>query len=346
MLKVGVAGIGFMGWIHWLAYQRVDGIEVGAIQSRSEKKRSGDWRGIKGNFGPEGEHVDLQGVSTYATFEEMLADDSLDIIDLCLPPDQHVNAAEQALNAGKHVLCEKPMALTPEGCDTMVAAANKAGKQLLIAHVLPFGSEYAEARRIIDSGKYGALIGGRFQRVISDPLWLEGFWDPNIIGGPLVDLHVHDAHLIRLLFGMPTHVLSQGRMRGDVVEYCDTQFKFPDPKLVVSSASGVIYQQGRPFTHSFEIHLEKATLHYDLQVFSDTVEIMPLKVLTSDDEVIRPDLGEHDDLAGFVGELSELARAVAANEPSPILGGDLARDAVLLCQRQTESVRDSKQVEV
>ena len=47
------------------------------------------------------------------------------------------------------------------------------------------------------------LLGGHFLRVISDPLWLKDFYDPHRVGGPLVDLHVHDAHFIRLLFGMP-----------------------------------------------------------------------------------------------------------------------------------------------
>ena len=51
------------------------------------------------------------------------------------------------------------------------------------------------------------------------------------VGGPLVDLHVHDAHFIRLLFGMPTTLTSQGRLRGDVVEHCSTLFGFSDPPL-------------------------------------------------------------------------------------------------------------------
>ncbi|QDU98371.1 Gfo/Idh/MocA family protein [Lignipirellula cremea] len=346
MLKAGVAGIGFMGWIHWLAYQQVDGIEVAAIQSRNEKKRAGDWRGIQGNFGPPGAEVDLTGVSAYATFEEMLADPTLDLIDLCLPPDQHPGMAEQALQAGKHVFCEKPMALTAEACDSMVAAAEKAGKQLLIGHVLPFGPEYSKALQIIESGEYGKLLGGHFRRVISDPTWIEGFYDPHKSGGPLIDLHVHDAHFIRLLFGMPTTVTSQGRMRGEVVEYCDTLFGFEDPSLVVSSATGVIYQQGRPFMHSFEIHLEKATLQFELQVFADGVETLPLKILASDGQVLRPDLGLRGEVDGFIGEIQEMVGAITSGKPSAILGGQLARDAVVLCQKQTESVRERRAVEV
>ncbi len=256
MIHVGIAGVGFMGWIHWLAYRASRGIRVAAIATRDPKRRAGDWRGIQGNFGPPGEQVDLSGVRACERLEELLRDPSIDLVDLCLPPHLHAEATLQALAAGKHVFVEKPMALTTEDCDRMVEAARKAGKQLLVGHVLPFFPEYAEARRLIEEGRHGKVLGGSFKRVISDPAWLKDFYDPGKIGGPLVDLHVHDAHLIRLLFGMPTSVTSQGRMRGDVVEYCHSMFRFPEPSLVVSAASGVINQQGRAFTHGFEIHLE------------------------------------------------------------------------------------------
>ena len=83
----------------------------------------------------------------------------------------------------------------------------------------------------------------------------------------MLDLHVHDAHFIRLLFGMPVSVTSQGRMRGEVVEYFNTQFSFADPALMASATSGVIYQQGRSFTHGYEILPGKG--HADLRVRRD-----------------------------------------------------------------------------
>ena len=66
MLKVGIVGIGFMGMIHYLAYQQVRGAKVTAIATRDKKKLAGDWRGIKGNFGPPGTQMDLRGVRGYA----------------------------------------------------------------------------------------------------------------------------------------------------------------------------------------------------------------------------------------------------------------------------------------
>jgi predicted dehydrogenase len=145
------------------------------------------------------------------------------------------------------------------------------------------------------SGKYGKLLGGHFKRVISDPSWIKDFFNPDKVGGPLVDLHVHDAHFIRLLFGMPTAVTSQGRLRGDVVEYCVSQFQFADRDLVVSSASGVINQQGRPFTHGYEMHFEKATVTFDLAVLAGgKLQVSPLTVFDSKGKATNPKLPDGD----------------------------------------------------
>ncbi len=345
-MKAGIAGIGFMGWIHYLAYQQSKAAELVAVQSRNEAKRSGDWRGIQGNFGPPGEQIDLGEIAAYETFEELLADDSVDVIDICLPPNLHADAAVKALEAGKHVLCEKPMALNPADCDRMMDAASAAGKMLMVAHVLPFFREYTAAREIIASGKYGNLLGGHFRRVISDPTWIDNFYDPEGAGGPLVDLHVHDAHLIRMLFGMPVRVCSQGRMRGEVVEYCTTQFHYDDPSLVVSANGGVIHQQGRGFMHGFEIHLEQATLHFEFSFYADEPEGSALKILTPDGKVERPELPEMTDIDAFTAQLDEAAAAIASGKESAVLSAGLARDALVLCQRQTTSVRERRAVDV
>lgn len=346
MLRVGLAGVGFMGWIHYLAYRRARGVKLAAICTRDQKKLAGDWRGIQGNFGPPGEQVDVSQMNRYDDVRALIDDPDIDLIDNCLPPNLHAEVSIQALRAGKHVFVEKPMALTAKDCQQMVAAAEKANRQILVGHVLPFFPEYAHARKLIDSGKYGRVLGGSFKRVISDPLWLKDFYDPQRVGGPLVDLHVHDAHFIRLVFGMPTALISQGRRRGEVVEYCNTQFQFANPELVVSATSGVINQQGRPFTHAFEIHLEKATLHYDFAACADKAELMPLKVLTSKGEVLRPDLGDGDPVRAFEAEIQEVVRSIQTKKPSAILSGDLARDAIILCQLQSKSVLSGRSVKV
>jgi predicted dehydrogenase len=263
----------------------------------------------------------------------------LDLVDICLPTRFHPDAAIAALGSGRHVLSEKPLALNLADCDRILKSAQQKKRQLFVGHVLPFFPEYDWAIQQINSGEHGKLLGGNFKRVISDPTWLKNFYDPDFIGGPLLDLHVHDAHLIRLLFGQPTGVTSRGRMRGETVEYAATLFDFENKSLVVSSTMGVIHQQGRPFTHGFEIHLEGATLHFEAASFADSAELMPIKMLTADGRVIRPTLSGSDPLDGFVAELTEVRDCTIGDRPSKILSGELARDAVQLCEMQTEAIR-------
>jgi predicted dehydrogenase len=348
MIKVGIAGIGFMGWMHYLAYRERDDIQVTALCTRNQAKLDGDWTSIQGNFGPPGEQVDTSAMSKYQEVEALLANPELDVIDVCLPPHLHKSVCLAALEAGKHVFCEKPLALNAEDCDALVAAAEGAGLQLLVGHVLPFMPEFEFLYKAVQQGTYGKLLGGRFERVISDPLWLKDFYDMEKVGGPLIDLHVHDAHLIRLLFGMPTRVTSQGRLRDDTVEYCNTLFHFEDSSLVVSATSGVLNQQGRPFMHGFEVHFEEATVQFQFAGYLDEPETNQLKVLMPGEkgQVIRPNVGEWDPVKSFSEEISEVVQSVQTGIASPLLSGQLARDAVMICQRQTDSVRSGESVTI
>jgi predicted dehydrogenase len=347
MLNVGIAGIGFMGMIHYLAYQKAKGARVRAICEQDPARLAGDWRTIKGNFGPAGKIMDLTGIARYAKLEDLLADPKLDVIDVCLPPGWHARVAIDALQAGKHVFCEKPIALNPADADRMVNTARKAGKLLMIGHVLPFFPEYRFAHQTVATGKYGRLLGGHFKRVISDPTWLPDFYNPKTTGGPMIDLHIHDAHFIRLLCGMPKAVHTVGRMRGEVAELFHTQFLFDDPSLLITASSGVIYQQGRPFTHAYEIYLERATLLFDFAAIgSEGVLAMPVTVLTKDGRVLRPKLGGGDPVDSFAAEIGEVIRCVRTNRPSALLDGQLARDALVLGQRQTQSLVKRKAVKV
>ena len=344
MVNVGLVGIGFMGMIHYLAYQKVRGAKVAAIATRDEKKLAGDWRGIQGNFGPPGTVMDLGKIARYPQWEALLADPKIDLVDICLPPALHLPVTLAALKAGKHVICEKPIALETADAAKMVKAAERAGKLLMIGQVLPFFPEYAYAQQLVASGKYGKLLGGHFKRIISDPLWLKDFYDPRQVGGPVVDLHIHDAHFIRLLCGMPQAVFSTGRWRGDVVEFIDSQFLYEGDRLAVSATSGVIGQQGRSFTHGYEIYLERATLTYDFSVVGgEPTASVPLTVLTPNGKAERPKLREVD---AFAAELTEAIKAVSSGEPSPLLAGELALDALKLCHKQTQSVRTKKPVKV
>jgi predicted dehydrogenase len=176
--------------------------------------------------------------------------------------------------------------------------------------------------------------------VISDPLWLADFFDPNGCGGPMIDLHIHDAHFIRLICGMPKAVHSIGRMRGEVAEFFNTQFLFEDPSLVVTATSGVIDQQGRPFTNGYEIYLERATLLFESWTGT------PVTVLKDNGRVSRPKFTPGDEIDDFAAELTEAVRSVRTKTPSALLDGELARDALILGHRQTQSIARRRTVNV
>src|SRR5882757_2622734 len=123
MIRVGIAGLGFMGMVHWHSYQRLRGVRVTAICDRNPHRLKGDWRDIQGNFGPPGQRVDLAGVAIYETVDSLIEDPSLDLLDVTLPPHSHADVAIRALRAGKHVFCEKPLALTARDAARIALAA-------------------------------------------------------------------------------------------------------------------------------------------------------------------------------------------------------------------------------
>lgn len=228
----------------------------------------------------------------------------------------------------------------------MVDAAGRSKRQLLIGHVLPFFPEYAWALKLVRGGKYGGLLGGSFRRVISDPAWLRHYWKADVIGGPMLDLHIHDAHFIRLLFGMPVAVNTTGRTRKDLAEYWTTQFSFEDD-YAVTATSGTISQQGRAFDHGFEIHLERATLIFQFVVMGDEGRYLcEPTLLDSHGKARAATLAGGDPMDAFETELKQVVKAVRSGDGSDILGCDLARDAVTVCQRQTESLLKGRSVRV
>src|SRR4051812_10724387 len=335
-----------MGMIHYLAAGKLTGGRVVALCSRDARKRAGDWTSIQGNFGPRGAQMDLSGQVCYGDVAEMLADPGVDLVDLCVPNDEHARLAIRAMEAGKHVLVEKPIALATADADAMVAAAKASGKLLMVGHVLPFFPEFAYAREAIASGRFGKLKAAHLSRVISRPDWSSGIADADRSGGPAIDLHIHDTHFIGLVCGVPKAVRSRGVVEGGAVVHLSTQYLFEDPNLAVSAVSGALSQKGRPFTHGFDFYLEGATLSYEFANLGGQGHLAtPLSVILPDGTVDRPELaGSGDPVDAFVDELGAAVEAVASREPNPMLSGDLARQALRTCHAEVRSATSGEAV--
>lgn len=358
MIRVGLVGIGFMGWIHQLAYQRSDVAKLVAFASRDPQKRNGDWRGIQGNFGPPGEIIDVSQMHAYDSIDELLKDPTVDVIDICLPPHLHVEAAIAAIEAGKHVLCEKPLALNTADCHRIQSAANHHQRLLMVAHVLPYIGPFAYAAHLAQTKEYGRAMGGYFKRTISNPEWIPDFFDPELVGGPMIDLNVHDAHFIRMIFGRPQRITAVGRtvdtIKSDsskefcrsVTKFAHVLYEFDDPQITVASTGGVTESPGRPFTHGFELNFENATLQFEFSAFADTCETMPLKILTKTGEVIRPTMNESDDITAFELEIADMVTSIECNDVVAKLSPTIASDAIQMAECIARSVAERKAIEV
>ena len=146
------------------------------------------------------------GGKAYATMEDLLAGDA-DAVSVCVANDSHASASIAALKAGKHVLCEKPMAVTPQDCREMVRVAAETGKTLMIGQNQRFARAHVEARRIIASGELGRVLA--FHTTFGHP-GPEGwtgqknswFFDKKRAAfGALADLGVHKTDLMHYILG-------------------------------------------------------------------------------------------------------------------------------------------------
>ncbi|MEE2752806.1 MAG: Gfo/Idh/MocA family oxidoreductase [Candidatus Latescibacterota bacterium] len=349
MVGIGIVGIGFMGMTHFRAIRKVKGAGVTAVCTRSEQKLKGDWRGIRGNFGDPGEFEDLSLVGTYGSFDDLLADRRVDLVDVCLPTSDHASYVIRALQAGKHVLVEKPISLSLRDADRMIHEAEKAGQLLMVAHVLPFFPEYTFLAEAIRSEKYGKLLGAHFKRIISKPDWSADLSSMERSGGPGVDLHIHDTHFITAFCGKPDRISASGRLVDSrYAEYLATIYRYDNrPDLAITCTGGAISKKGRPFAHGFEAYFDEATVLYEFITMGGQPHLaQPLCVLTHEGNIQSPNLGSKDPVEAFVREIQAAVKGVNSGSVCSELSSEVARTALSLCFNEVKAVQASRSVNI
>lgn len=142
--------------------------------------------------------------TTFASLDELL--DWCDVVDVVTPTPAHHDVAIQALERGRPVVCEKPMARTSGQARAMLAAAEKTGTLLFPAHVVRFFPAYAKAWQTVRDGKLGGLAVQRFRRDSAVPNWSGWFTDEEQSGGVAMDLMIHDLDIARWFAGPVTQV--------------------------------------------------------------------------------------------------------------------------------------------
>jgi len=209
MVTVAIVGAGFMGSAHAGNYAALgDRVRVKAVCARNLERAAR----VAGIVGAEAT-VDLDAV---------LVDRELDAVDVCVPTPAHREVVERAFGAGKHVFVEKPLALTIEDADAILAAADRSGRMLMVGLVLRFWPEYAELARLVETGELGRPLAVSALRLSPPADWAEWIGDPEQSGGTAVDLMIHDFDQMNRLLGPPRTVFASEPEPGHVhavVEY-------------------------------------------------------------------------------------------------------------------------------
>jgi predicted dehydrogenase len=261
-MKIAVIGLGFMGSTHARALQQLLGATLAAVVSSDPLKLSGDLSGVGGNLGSAAGILDFSAVRKYRDFEAALKDPEIDAVDICLPSDQHFDAAQAAIKAGKHVLVEKPLALDGEEADLLVAEAEKAGCILMTGHVLRFIPEYCELARILNDGRLGPVRTSFFRRRCGAPAWSRWQTDLSRSGGAVMDLLIHDIDFCLHLYGKPTVVSAVGHVdlsRG--IDWVEARISFENTGPVIVTG-GWHHPKSYPFRMEFTIVSQGGTLEF------------------------------------------------------------------------------------
>jgi predicted dehydrogenase len=247
-VKVGVIGLGFMGAAHVAAVSAYPEAELAAVVSRDPKTRAGDFSQTGGNLQLETTQFDFSRVRKYLDWTEMVNDEEIEVISICLPTNFHSQVTIAALSAGKHVICEKPMALTLSECEQMMQAAVRANRTLMIGQVLRFWPEYKALRQFVTLGQHGRIRQAMFSRKCGLPDWSKWLPDETRSGGAVMDLLIHDIDQILLLFGTPQRVTAKQLSDGDALM---ASFIYPGGPEV--RLQGGWFAPGTPFSMSFQI---------------------------------------------------------------------------------------------
>lgn len=249
-----------MGSTHIKAMRALPNVTLSAVCSNDPKALSGDLSGIQGNLGGPGEKLDFTGVSKYTEIDRLFADRNVDAVDICLPTHLHVPVAIQALQAGKHVLLEKPMALNGADCDRLVAEAAKQKKTLMIAHVLRFFPMYQAVKEALPA--LGTPRNAIFRRRCAAPTWSLWLKDKSKSGGGVFDLLIHDYDIALWLFGKPDRVSATGyEALEQGIDVITANLHYASG-LTVTVTGGWHHPKAYPFSMEYTVVCDGGTIEY------------------------------------------------------------------------------------
>ncbi len=295
--------------------------------------------------------VELYGGKVYDSVDALLADGDIDAVSVCMANAFHAEITIKALNAGKHVLCEKPMAISLEQCEAMVAAAEANGKRLMIGHNQRLAPAHKKAKELLAAGTLGRVI--TFQSTFghkgpemwsmdkSANTWF--FKKASASFGSMADLGIHKIDLMRYLIGSDIDtvystmkVLDKKFPDGTPIEVDDNSvevFNFKNGALGTVTTSWTHYGEE---CNATTLYCEKGImkLYADPQYSLQIVNADGTKVLYALDRMQTND----DAQQTSSGVIDEFVSAVAENRPSLLDAEDIIKSmrAVFACLRSAE----------
>lgn len=335
MMKVGLIGVGGISGVHLPAYGGREDVQLVALCDIIPERARGEGRPIPTNLG-DGGGVAIK-TRPYLDYRELLAAPDIDAVDICLPTYLHAEVAVAALEAGKHVLVEKPMALTVEDCDRMIAASRASGRVLMVAQVIRFWPEYLYLKSLVDDARYGAITTALFRRLGGMPKWATDCWftDPVRSGGCILDLHLHDADYITYILGMPMSVLARGVQDAHGINEVFTEYRFVANQSIM--AQGAWYTPSTfPFRADFIVAFEHAAVEWD-------TARGPLTVYPAEGEPFQPEMPKVNPYAEEIYYFLDCARR--GEEPT-VAPPFATRESVRLIHAEKESIRTGEPVTV
>lgn len=339
-IRAGVVGLGFMGQTHVRAYRDAarDGLPVTlAAVCDADPNRLNPSVQAAGNIGSTDAAplFNPSETSTYTDLDDLLAGDPIDLVSICTHTTTHVDFAIRALNAGKHCIIEKPVALTLAEVERLLPVAQRAqndGVLCMPAMCMRFWPAWAWIKNAIDSRQYGAVRSAAFTRLGSTPTWADSFYkDLSKSGGAILDLHIHDTDFVHFCFGPPIEVTSLGDH-----SHITTLYRFDDGPTHVTAEGCWDRDPAAPFVMRARVDFETASAEFDLSTEQQLTLYMDGSAQPID---VSP-------LSGWEMQIRAMIEALARGDTSPPITIDEAARVMRTIEAERESLRISKPVRI